>query len=129
MRTNPHRLRCEILGTYIVVLFITFCYAGARAQAWRQWRKEVSFDKTVKHFRRHIAHLTDILYGQAPEDLYAFIDKQMRQILRLCIKGRQKSRTNSLDALLDPIRFQDHDIIAVSRNSSGKLADSIALAA
>ena len=129
VRSNPHRLRCEIIGTCIVALFITFCYAGARSQAWRQLQREVSFEKTVKHFRRNIADLTAILFGHASQDLSAYIRDQIRNILRLCLKGRQKTRTNSLDALLDPVRFQDHEIIAISRNASGKLADSIALAA
>lgn len=113
--TNQHRLTCEVIGCCIVTLFITFCYSCARAHAWRKMEKEVSFDKTVKHFHRHIAPLVEILYNHcnSPERLYPYMIQHLQGILQYCLKGRQKSRTNSLDQVVQPSRYLDYHFFSV----------------
>ncbi|MCP4346084.1 MAG: hypothetical protein GY795_11240 [Desulfobacterales bacterium] len=46
------------MGKAIVAVFISFCYSKARRSAWQISGKEISFDKTVKYFKRNIGDLT-----------------------------------------------------------------------
>ena len=115
---NVHRLTCEVLGTCIVALFISFCYSCSRAHVWRQKQCEISFDKTVKHFRRHIAPLVDILFSHTHDRLYPFMIDHLHGILKYCVKTRQKSRTSSLDELIQPSRYQDYQIFRVTIDST-----------
>lgn len=113
--SNKHRLTCEIIGHCIVALFITFCYSCTRAHAWHKMGKEVSFDKTVKHFHRHIAPLVEILYNHcnSPERLYPYMTEYLQGILQYCLKQRQISRINSLDQVIQPKRYQDYQFFSV----------------
>jgi len=118
VQSNPHRLTCEVLGRCIITLFITFCYSCARAHAWRQMHREVSFDKTVKHFRRHVAPLVETLYNQSPDCLVAHLTEHLHGILRYCLKTRQKSRTSSLEEVLQPSRYRDYLFFSVPIDST-----------
>lgn len=130
VRKNTHRLTCEVLGACIVAIFITFCYSCTRSYAWRQMQREVSFDKTVKHFRQHSASLVKILYHPTHDHLHAHMTDHLRGILRYCLKTRQKSRTNSLDELIQPIRYQNYQIFIVPIDSTPRrMAELDALAA
>ncbi len=118
VQSNAHRLTCEVLGTCIVALFITFCYSCARAQAWRQMQCEISFDKTAKHFRRHVAPLVDILYHHTLDRLAVYMIDYLNGILVRCIKTRQPSRSNSLDEFIQPSRYRDYRFFSVPINST-----------
>ena len=61
VKSNKNRLKCEVLGKCIVAMFISYCYSKARSDAWRILGKEISFDKTVKYFKRNIAGLVELI--------------------------------------------------------------------
>ena len=100
VKSNPHRLQCEILGKAIVALFISYCYSTTRAHRWKIFHEEISFEKTVKCFKRHISIFIDRLYSSIVKAV-AFIQELIVKIYNTCQKFRQKSRQNSLDVLVE----------------------------
>lgn len=100
VKSNVYRLRCEILGKCIVALFMSFCYSVASSITWQALGKEISIGKTARCFKRNIVFLQQLLscsIGRAVD----FIKELIMKIIETCQKNRQKSRKNSLDALID----------------------------
>ncbi len=95
-------------------MFISYCYSRARSNLWQTSKKEVSFDKTVKYFKRNIAILLDLLMGPIKK-----IEKYAREIIMnitlKCQKSRQKSRKNSLDVLIDGSIYENYNYKYISR--------------
>lgn len=114
VKTNEHRLKCEVLGKAIVAMFISYCYSKARSNLWQTSKKEISFDKTVKYFKRNIGLLLDLLTGPMKK-----VEKNVREIIRniilRCQKSRQKSRKNSLDVLIDGSIHENYNYENISQ--------------
>jgi len=108
VKTNEHRLRCEVIGKAIVAVFISYCYSKARSNLWQTSKKEISFDKTVKYFKRNIALLLDLLTGPIKK-LEKYVREIIKNIILRCQKGRQKSRKNSLDVLIDGSIYENYN--------------------
>ena len=99
VKSNPHRLQCEILGKAIVALFISFCYSTTRAHTWNNFNEEISFEKTVKYFKRHVSIFIDQL-RRSMRKAVDCLQKMIINICNNCRKYRQKTRQNSLDVLI-----------------------------
>ncbi|QTA84133.1 transposase [Desulfonema magnum] len=119
VRNNEDRLRCEVLGKAIVVMFISYCYSNARSEAWRILGEEVSIDKTVKYFRRNIAGLT-VLLSDSADKAAKHVRKMIAKITDTCRKERQKSRKNSLDALIDGAVLENYKYVKVNLSELGQ---------
>jgi hypothetical protein len=115
VKNNEYRLRCEVLGKCIVAMFICYCYSKARFHAWYILRKEISFDKTVKYFKRNIAGLVQQLESISINKIIKYVKKMIIKIIDTCQKGRQKSRKNSLDVLLEGSIYENHKHVRISQ--------------
>ncbi|MCP4106422.1 MAG: transposase, partial [Desulfobacteraceae bacterium] len=100
VKKNEHRLRCEVTGKAIAAMFISYCYSGAGRNAWKVYGEEISFDKTVKYFKRNIAGLTAFIITVSAEKTAVYVRKMIIKIIGTCRKKRQKTRKNSLDVLI-----------------------------
>lgn len=100
VKSNPHRLKCEILGRCIAAMFIAYCYSICNALTWRKLGCEISFEKTVKYFKRNIAALLDHLFTSIRKSI-RYLNVMLAKIIETCQKYRQRTRKNSLDLLVD----------------------------
>lgn len=114
VKNNEYRLRCEVLGKCIVAMFICYCYSKARSHAWHILGKEISFDKTVKYFKRNIAGLVQLI-SISVNKIIKYVKKMIIKIINTCQKGRQKSRKNSLDVLIEGSIYENHKYIKISQ--------------
>jgi hypothetical protein len=99
VKSNPHRLKAEILARSLIALFITYCFSLARSDLWRQAKREISFEKTVKYFKRHAAILMDN-FLRSIRNAVIYLQLMIFQIISSCEKYRQPTRKNSLDKLI-----------------------------
>lgn len=106
VKNNPHRLEAEILARSIVALFIAFCFSVARSYSWRKDNREISFEKTVKYFKRHAAILLNI-FLRSLRAAAIYIDQMISKIILFCEKYRQSTRTNSIDKLIDQTIYKN----------------------
>lgn len=114
VKSNPYRLEAEILARSIIALFITYCFSLARSELWRQAKREISFEKTVKCFKRHAAILMDkFLYSI--RSAVAYLQLLIVKIILSCEKYRQPSRKNSLDKLIDQTFYGKFIYIRLTR--------------
>lgn len=111
---NENRLKCEILGKCIVAMFISYCYSKARSEAWRVLHTEISFDKSVKYFKRNIAGLVELISVSVSKTI-KHVKKMIIKIITTCQKHRQKSRKNSLDVLIDKSIFKNYKHVMISQ--------------
>lgn len=121
VKSNPHRLRCEIMGKAIVALFICFCYSTTRSYSWKVFHEEISFEKTVKCFKRHVGVLIERLLCSVHKAI-DFLQEIITKICNTCRKYRQKSRKNSLDVVLERSIFKNHGHIKINMSKLVGLA-------
>jgi len=114
VKSNENRLKCEVLGKCIVAMFISYCYSKARSEAWRILGKEISFDKTVKYFKRNIAGLVELISVSVSKTV-KHVKKMIIKIINTCQKHRQKSRKNSLDVLIDGSIYENYKHVMISQ--------------
>jgi len=105
-KSNPHRIKCEILGKAIVAMFIFFCYSTTRALAWETYHEEISIEKTFKCFKRQVGLFVDYLLNSLNKAT-VFLQEVVNKIYFSCRKYRQKSRHNSLDVINDCLIFKE----------------------
>ena len=114
VKTNPHRLKAEILARSIIALFITYCFSLARSDLWRQAKREISFEKTVKYFKRHAAILMD-RFLRSIRNAVIYLQQMIFQIISSCEKYRQPTRKNSLDKLIEQTFYREFRYIKLIR--------------
>lgn len=114
VKNNEYRLKCEVLGKCIVAMFISYCYSKARSCAWRRLGKEISFDKTVKYFKRNIAGLVELVSISGSKAI-KHVKKMIIQIIITCQKNRQKSRKNSLDMLIEGSIYENYKHLKINQ--------------
>ena len=115
VKNNQHRFMCEILAKATVIMLICFCYSSARNRTWQSSQQEISFDKTVKCFKRNSGHLLRMLLSSTKKGIKE-ISLMISKIVNVCQKYRQKSRDNSLDVLL-----KNKFISSIRRNKTNNL--------
>lgn len=115
VKSNPYRFKAEILAKSIVALFITYCFSLARSDLWRQSEREISFEKTVKYFKRHAAILLDkFLHSMRSAVIY--LEQMLSGIILSCEKFRQSTRKNSLDKLIEQKFYGDFKHVQLTRS-------------
>lgn len=113
VKSNSYRLRAEILARSIVALFITYCFSFARSDLWRQSECEISFEKTVKYFKRHAAILME-KFLQSIHSAVVYIQQMIPKIILYCEKYRQTTRKNSLDKLIEQSLYENFKHIKIN---------------
>ena len=113
VKSNPDRLKAEILARSIAALFIAHCFSLARSDLWRRVKREISFEKTVKYFQRHAAILTD-KFLRSIHGARAYLQQMIARIVLSCEKYRQPTRKNSLDKLLEQTLYREFKYVKLN---------------
>ena len=113
VKNNPNRLKCEIMGKAIVALFICFCYSTTRSHTWKVFHEEISFEKTVKCFKRQVSIFVERL-SRSVHKAVDFLQEIITKVCNTCRKYRQKSRQNSLDVVLERSIFKNQGHIKIN---------------
>jgi hypothetical protein len=97
---NPWRVQCEIWARLLVAVMAFLLHTHADAVSWATHRIPISFEKVARNLQTNGLSLARALVagGQA---LREELLKLWRGLLIIARKGRQKSRTNTYDRLLD----------------------------
>jgi len=111
VKTNEYRLRCEVLGKCILAMVISYCYGIARNYTWDKTGMEISFEKTVKLFKRTGSSLVVMLLVGSMKKIEEFIRYMLIFIVHTCKKNRQKSRKNTLDVLIEKVEYKNFNQI------------------
>jgi Transposase DDE domain len=114
VRRNHHRFESEIWARCIVALFITYCYSIARTYTWCQAECEISFEKTVKYFKRNMAVLLDKFLYSLKSGI-AYIERMIFNVIQSCRKYRQHTRKNSLDKLIERTAYKNLKCIKLTQ--------------
>lgn len=115
VKHNEERLRCEILGKCIIAMFISYCYSLTRSYSWETFSTEISFEKTVKYFKRNISILLELLLVSLCKAIN-FLKKMIAIIVRTCQKFRQISRKNSLDVLIERSIYKNLNLVYIKQS-------------
>jgi len=97
---NPARIQCEIWARLLCAVLLFLWHAHANAQCWHQQRSEMSFEKLIRVMQQW-GHTIARAFLKGPEELLRQLRTIWSQLLVNARKGRQKSRTNSWDHLLE----------------------------
>ena len=97
---NGYRTHCEIWARLICATFVFLWHAHANAACWASHRREISFEKTACLIQLEAHSLARLLFQGGPP-LREVLYRLWRCTLKTTRKGRQKTRTNSWDALND----------------------------
>lgn len=97
-RTNSFRVQCEIWARLIAAVVTFAWHAHLQAACWAQSQREISFAQVAKTIQHHAILLNAALVerGQRLQDE---LWKLWRQLLYTTIKGRQRSRKTTHQAL------------------------------
>lgn len=114
VKRNPYRLECEILARCIVAMFIAYCYSSARSYLWVNRKCEISFEKTVKYFKRNITIFLNKLFTSIRKAI-DLLKIMILKIIDTCQKHRQQTRINSLDQLSGKSLYSNLKYIKISQ--------------
>jgi hypothetical protein len=85
---RPERIECFIYGRLIMATLMTFLSSAIGRYVWVKRKRELSFLKTVLHFRlkanKALSHITD------PLSLERFLRVESVQACRLCVMNSRK---------------------------------------
>jgi len=113
VRKNEYRLQCEIIGKFIVGLFISYCYGMARSYLWEKKKTEISFEKTVKLFHRMGSGILLLLLLGSIRKIKEFTENLIYIVIQTCKKYRQKSRKNTLDMLIEGTIYGQYKYVKI----------------
>jgi hypothetical protein len=97
---NPSRIQCEIWARLLCAVVLFLCHANLNAECWVRFQCEASFEKVIVTMRQW-GHTLARAFLKGPAELLQEWRALWRHLLKQGRKGRQQSRTNSWDALLD----------------------------
>lgn len=97
---NPFRIQCEIWARLLCVVLVFWWHAHANAQSWHQHKSEISFEKLTRVMQQW-GHTLTRAFLKTPEALMEVLHTLWRQVLVNARKGRQKTRTNTWDLLMN----------------------------
>ena len=97
-RTNPFRVQCEIWARLIAAVVTFAWHAHLQVACWAQHKREISFAQVAKTLQQHAIILNCALIegGQRLREQLWIL---WRQLLYTTIKGRQRSRKTTFEAL------------------------------
>jgi hypothetical protein len=97
---DPYRTQCEIWARLLLAVFVFWWHAHATGACWLKHRVEISFEKAAHLIQKEGLGLARALI-QGGVAQTAALRRLWRSLLKTARKGRQKTRTNSWDLLLD----------------------------
>lgn len=97
---NPFRVQCEIWARLLMAVMAFLLHTHADAVSWATHRIQISFEKVVRNLQANGISLARALVAGGPI-LREALSKLWRGLLVIARKGRQKTRTNTYDRLLD----------------------------
>lgn len=97
-RTNKFRVQCEIWARLTAAVVTFAWHAHLQAACWAQTKGEISFAQVAKGFQQQAILLNAALI-QRGQRLHNELCKLWRQLLYTTIKGRQRSRKTTSEAL------------------------------
>ena len=97
---NESRIQSEIWARLIGAVLLFLWHAHANAQCWHQHRSEISFEKLIRVMQQW-GHTIARAFLKGPDELLELLRTLWRHLLLNARKGRQKSRTNTWDHLMD----------------------------
>jgi len=97
---NPSRIQCEVWARLLCAVLLFLWHAHANAQCWHRHKSEISFEKLIRVMQQW-GHTISRAFLQGPEELLRQLRTIWRHLLVNARKGRQKSRTNTWDHLMD----------------------------
>ena len=102
---KENRLRCELYGKLIGAVIIHRIHASETNRLWKTQRREVSMEKLYKRFQERAFSLLRVLLSSVL-DAVVYLRDQLKRIIPVCLKERQRSRMSTLEILeaqCDPI--------------------------
>jgi hypothetical protein len=97
---NPSRIQCEIWARLLCAVLLFLWHAHANAQCWRLHESEISFEKLIRVMQQW-GHSIARAFLKGPEAILEQLRTIWSHLLVNARKGRQKSRTNTWDYLMD----------------------------
>jgi hypothetical protein len=97
---NPSRVQCEIWARLLCAVILFLWHANLNAECHLRFKGEASFEKLIMAMRQW-GHTIARAFLKGAEELLQELRTVWRHLLKQGRKERQKSRVNSLDALLD----------------------------
>jgi len=97
---HDHRTHCEIWARLLGAVFVFLWHTHANAVCWLRHRMEISFEKTACTIQQK-AHGLGRAFFRGGVRLHEELRELWNCLLKTARKGRQKTRTNSWDALND----------------------------
>jgi hypothetical protein len=97
---NSSRIQCEIWARLLCAVLLFLWHAHANAQCWHQQGSEISFEKLIRVMQQW-GHSIARAFLKGPQELLRQLRTIWRHLLVNARKGRQKSRTNTWDHLMD----------------------------
>jgi IS4 transposase len=97
-RTNKFRVQCEIWARLIAAVAIFAWHAHLQVACWAHNQREISFAQVATTFQQHAIVLNSALI-EGGQRLQNELWKLWRQLLYTTIKGRQRSRKTTFEAL------------------------------
>ncbi|MFC2171895.1 IS4 family transposase [Acidobacteriota bacterium] len=102
---KEHRLRCELYGKLIAAVIVHRIHAAANNSLWNTKRREISMEKLYKRLQERAFAILRLLLRSVVKAV-AYLFKELKRILRSCLKERQPSRMTTLEmieAQVDPM--------------------------
>jgi hypothetical protein len=97
---NVHRVQCEIWARLLCAVLLFLWHAHLNAECALSFQREISFEKLIQIMRQW-GHSIARAFLREPEQLLQELRDLWRHLMIHAHKGRQKSRSNTWDLLLE----------------------------
>ena len=97
---HPSRVQCEVWARLLCAVLLFLWHAHANAQCWHLHQSEISFEKLIRVMQQW-GHTISRAFLEGPQKLLRELRTIWSHLLVNARKGRQKSRTNTWDLLMD----------------------------
>lgn len=97
--SKEYRLKCEIIGSLIIAVFVHKIHGHINAKLWNTQRKELSMEKFYKRFQERAFTLHSFII-KSVNNAVNYLIKQFQCFLKNCLKYRQHSRKSTLESLM-----------------------------
>lgn len=99
VRSNHHRLQCEVLGKLIFAVMTSRLHADLNVFAWNNAHREVSFDKFYKRMQERAFFMLK-MFLISPDALAIYLREELPTVFKNCLKGKQTKRKSTLEQLM-----------------------------
>lgn len=92
------RMRCELYGKLIAAVLIHRIHTIINPPMWNRQRKEISMEKLYKRLQERAFSLLTLMLSSIRKAI-ACLDKELKHIVRHCLKSTQPSRPTTLELI------------------------------